>query len=87
MLSNNIIYLLYQPGATIDNLTGLRLLMFHRKQEEFNKIPQTKSSLLQSVKRSRYQSTIWKSANESIPTKQLLNNHIGDDKLTFMFLL
>ena len=38
MLSNNIICLLYQLGATNDNLTGLRWYMFRRKQAESNKL-------------------------------------------------
>ena len=76
MLSNNTICLLYQPGATIVNLTGLRWWMFCRKQAESNKLPLT-IYLLQSVKRSRYQSIIWKSTNEPIPTIQLLDNHVG----------
>ena len=44
-------------------------------------------SLLQSVKRSHYQSIIWKYTKEPITTLQLLENHVGDDKVTLMFLL
>ena len=87
MLANNIIGLLYQQGATIDNLTGLRLWMFRRKLAESNKQPPTKNSLLQSVKRSQYHSIKWKSKSKPIPTMQLLDNHVGDDKVTLMFLL
>ena len=42
MPSNNKIFLLYQPGATVDNLTGLRWRMFRRKRTVSNKLPPTK---------------------------------------------
>ena len=87
MLANNIICLLYQSGSTIDNLTGLRWWMFRRKLAESNKQPSTKNSLLQSVKRSQYQSIKWNSKSEPILTMQMLDNHNGDDKVTFMFLV
>ena len=50
MLSNNIICLLYQTGATIGNLTRVKMV-----DMQSNKLPPTKISLLQSVKISRYQ--------------------------------
>ena len=43
MSSNNIICLLYQPGAAIDNRAGLRWWMFRRKQTESNKLPPTET--------------------------------------------
>ena len=47
------------------------------KQVESKKLPPTKISNLQSVKRSLYQSIIWKSINEPNPTIQLLDNNVG----------
>ena len=63
-----------QPGTTIENLSRLSWLMFR------------KISLLQIVKRFQYQSIIWNSTKEPIPTIQMLENHVGDEKVTLMFL-
>ena len=92
MFSNNIKCLLYQPGLTIDKWHKsyyVKRVMFRRRQAESNKLPPTKMSLLQSVKRyhDQYQSIIWKSTNEPISSIQLLDKHVGDDYVTFMFLL
>ena len=43
--------------------------------------------LLQSIKISQYQSIIWKFTKEPISTIRLLENHVGDDKVTLIFLL
>ena len=82
MISNNI-YAFFMS----DNLTELRWLMSRRKLAKYNKLISTITSLLQRVKRSKYQSKDFKFTNEPIPTIKLPENHGGDDKVTLMFLL
>ena len=71
MLSNNMPDC--QPGTTIENLSRLRWWMFRRKLNFLF----FRLSVYLSI-RALY---------ENLQSMQLLENHVGDDKVTLMFLL
>ena len=78
ILSNNIYMPDCQPGTTIDNLTRLRWWMFRRKLNflffRVSKILCIRASY-GSLRRSQF------------PLYSLLEDYVGDDKVTPMFLL